>query len=164
MLFLPYGQAPPPTHQNSAFCFLLFCVQQDAGPCTVFVFEVSGTPIIALHLLAMLIRMISFLKFISVAIKRLMDNKKKHPSVQVKIALKHLEHSSPPMKANTVVSAGHVVVTESVSSRQVLGNVTEFQRAVKLVIDTVSFDKNSTVQVFEANIRYVVQTIDDNLS
>lgn len=37
---------------------------------------------------------------------------------------------------------------------QVLGNVTEFQRAVKLVIDTVSFDKDSTVQVFEANIRY----------
>lgn len=35
-----------------------------------------------------------------------------------------------------------------------LGNVTEFQRAVKLVIDTVSFDKDSTVQVFEANIRY----------
>lgn len=39
-------------------------------------------------------------------------------------------------------------------SLQVLGNVTEFQRAVKLVIDTVSFDKDSTVQVFEANIRY----------
>lgn len=36
-----------------------------------------------------------------------------------------------------------------------LGNVTEFQRAVKLVIDTVSFDKDSTVQVFEANIRYI---------
>lgn len=32
--------------------------------------------------------------------------------------------------------------------------MTEFHRAVKLVIDTVSFDKNSTVQVFEANIRY----------
>lgn len=37
---------------------------------------------------------------------------------------------------------------------QVLGNVSEFQRAVKLVIETVSFDKDSTVQVFEANIRY----------
>lgn len=36
---------------------------------------------------------------------------------------------------------------------QVLGNVSEFHRAVKLVIDTVSFDKDSTVQVFEANIR-----------
>lgn len=38
---------------------------------------------------------------------------------------------------------------------QVLGNVSEFHRAVKLVIDTVSFDKDSTVQVFEANIRWV---------
>ena len=36
---------------------------------------------------------------------------------------------------------------------QVLGNVSEFHRAVKLVIDTVTFDKDSTVQVFEANIR-----------
>lgn len=32
--------------------------------------------------------------------------------------------------------------------------MSEFHRAVKLVIDTVSFDKDSTVQVFEANIRY----------
>lgn len=36
-----------------------------------------------------------------------------------------------------------------------LGNVSEFQRAVKLVIDNVSFDKDSTVQVFEANIRFL---------
>lgn len=36
-----------------------------------------------------------------------------------------------------------------------MGNASEFQKAVKLVIDTVSFDKDSTVQVFEATIRYV---------
>lgn len=36
-----------------------------------------------------------------------------------------------------------------------MGNSSEFQKAVKLVIDTVSFDKDSTVQVFEATIRYV---------
>ncbi|KAI1234584.1 hypothetical protein IHE44_0003644 [Lamprotornis superbus] len=35
----------------------------------------------------------------------------------------------------------------------VMGNSSEFQKAVKLVIDTVSFDKDSTVQVFEATIR-----------
>ncbi|XP_069592289.1 ER degradation-enhancing alpha-mannosidase-like protein 1 isoform X2 [Ranitomeya imitator] len=35
----------------------------------------------------------------------------------------------------------------------VMGNVSEFQRAVRLVIDTVTFDKDSTVQVFEATIR-----------
>lgn len=39
---------------------------------------------------------------------------------------------------------------------QVLGNVSEFHRAVKLVIDNVSFDKDSTVQVFEANIRFLI--------
>ena len=36
---------------------------------------------------------------------------------------------------------------------QVMGNYSEFQHAVKLVIKHVSFDKCSTVQVFEANIR-----------
>ena len=34
-----------------------------------------------------------------------------------------------------------------------MGNKTEFQKAVKLVLDHVSFDKPNTVQVFEANIR-----------
>ena len=34
-----------------------------------------------------------------------------------------------------------------------MGNSSEFRRAVKLVIDHVSFNKNSTVQVFEATIR-----------
>lgn len=34
-----------------------------------------------------------------------------------------------------------------------MGNSSEFQKAVKLVINTVSFDKDSTVQVFEATIR-----------
>lgn len=34
-----------------------------------------------------------------------------------------------------------------------MGNATEFKRAVKQVVDTVSFDKPSTVQIFEANIR-----------
>lgn len=36
---------------------------------------------------------------------------------------------------------------------QIMGNTSEFQKAVRLVIDTVSFDKDSTVQVFEATIR-----------
>lgn len=36
-----------------------------------------------------------------------------------------------------------------------MGNSSEFRKAVKLVIDTVSFDTDSTVQVFEATIRYV---------
>lgn len=36
---------------------------------------------------------------------------------------------------------------------KVMGNYSEFQHAVKLVVSHVSFDKCSTVQVFEANIR-----------
>ena len=36
---------------------------------------------------------------------------------------------------------------------KVMGNYSEFQHAVKLVVNHVSFDKCSTVQVFEANIR-----------
>ncbi|OTF83914.1 hypothetical protein BLA29_014784, partial [Euroglyphus maynei] len=34
-----------------------------------------------------------------------------------------------------------------------MGNYSEFHRAVKLVIDTVSFDNDVIVQVFEATIR-----------
>lgn len=35
------------------------------------------------------------------------------------------------------------------------GNTTEFKRAVKLVAATLSFNKQSVVQIFEANIRFV---------
>ena len=35
----------------------------------------------------------------------------------------------------------------------IMGNKTEFQKAVQLVLENVSFDKNNVVQVFEANIR-----------
>lgn len=38
---------------------------------------------------------------------------------------------------------------------QVMGNASEFKRAVQLLCSTVSFDRNVTVQVFEASIRYV---------
>ena len=34
-----------------------------------------------------------------------------------------------------------------------MGNSSEFKRAVELVIDSVSFQRNNTVQVFEATIR-----------
>ena len=35
----------------------------------------------------------------------------------------------------------------------IMGNKTEFEKAVKLVLHHVNFDKPHTVQVFEANIR-----------
>jgi hypothetical protein len=34
-----------------------------------------------------------------------------------------------------------------------MGNISEFKRAVKLVIENVSFEQDSTIQVFEASIR-----------
>ena len=37
---------------------------------------------------------------------------------------------------------------------QLMGNASEFQRAVQLLCATVSFDRNVTVQVFETSIRY----------
>ncbi|EPY80495.1 ER degradation enhancer, mannosidase alpha-like protein, partial [Camelus ferus] len=43
-------------------------------------------------------------------------------------------------------------------SPRIMGNSSEFQKAVKLVIDTVSFDKDSTVQVFEATIRIITDS------
>ena len=38
---------------------------------------------------------------------------------------------------------------------QIMGNATEFHRAAQLVVDHVSFDRCTTVQVFEATIRYI---------
>ncbi|XP_077582570.1 ER degradation-enhancing alpha-mannosidase-like protein 1 [Stigmatopora nigra] len=54
---------------------------------------------------------------------------------------------------NDVLGNYSLTLIDTLDTLLVLGNVTEFRRAVKLVIDTVSFDKDSTVQVFEANIR-----------
>eukprot|EP00066_Takifugu_rubripes_P022985 XP_011612251.1 PREDICTED: ER degradation-enhancing alpha-mannosidase-like protein 1 isoform X3 [Takifugu rubripes] len=54
---------------------------------------------------------------------------------------------------NDVLGNYSLTLIDTLDTLLVLGNVTEFQRAVKLVIDNVSFDKDSTVQVFEANIR-----------
>uniref|UniRef100_A0A8C7XNF6 alpha-1,2-Mannosidase n=1 Tax=Oryzias sinensis TaxID=183150 RepID=A0A8C7XNF6_9TELE len=54
---------------------------------------------------------------------------------------------------NDVLGNYSLTLIDTLDTLLVLGNVSEFQRAVKLVIETVSFDKDSTVQVFEANIR-----------
>ena len=40
-------------------------------------------------------------------------------------------------------------------SFQIMGNSSEFKRAVALVVENVSFEKQSTIQVFEATIRWV---------
>ena len=48
-----------------------------------------------------------------------------------------------------------LTMVDSLSTLAVFGNCSEFQRASRLVIDYLSFDKNNNVQVFEATIRYI---------
>ena len=42
---------------------------------------------------------------------------------------------------------------------QILGNGSEFRRAVGLTLDHLTFDRNTTVQVFEATIRYTTPSL-----
>lgn len=46
-----------------------------------------------------------------------------------------------------------LTLIDALSTLAVMRNCSEFKKAVKLVIDQVSFDKDVTVQIFEANIR-----------
>ena len=54
---------------------------------------------------------------------------------------------------NDVLGEFSLTLVDSLDTLAVMGNVSEFQRAVQLVIDHVRFDRNSTIQVFEATIR-----------
>ncbi|KAM9799998.1 ER degradation-enhancing alpha-mannosidase-like protein 1 [Syngnathus typhle] len=62
-------------------------------------------------------------------------------------------HNPSNININDVLGNYSLTLIDALDTLLVLGNVTEFRRAVELVIDTVSFDKDSTVQVFEVNIR-----------
>ncbi|CAF1177460.1 unnamed protein product [Adineta steineri] len=54
---------------------------------------------------------------------------------------------------NDVLGEFSLTLIDSLDTLAVMGNVSEFQHAIKLVIDHVHFDRNSTIQVFEATIR-----------
>jgi len=54
---------------------------------------------------------------------------------------------------NDVLGDFSLTLVDSLDMLAVMGNISEFHRAVKLVVDTVHFDKSNTVQVFEASIR-----------
>jgi len=56
---------------------------------------------------------------------------------------------------NDVLGEFSLTLIDSLDTLAVMGNVSEFQHAVRLVIDHVRFDRNSTIQVFEATIRYI---------
>lgn len=54
---------------------------------------------------------------------------------------------------NDVLGDYLLTLVDSLSTLAVMGNSSEFKRAARIVIDKLSFDKNNTVQVFEATIR-----------
>ena len=67
----------------------------------------------------------------------------------------YLEHLSfrENYNINDVLGQFSLTLIDSLDTLAVMGNVSEFQHAVRLVIDHVRFDRNSTIQVFEATIR-----------
>lgn len=56
-----------------------------------------------------------------------------------------------------------MTLIDALDTLVVMGNKSEFQRAVKLVVDNISFDKDSIVQVFEVNIRILGALISAHL-
>ncbi|XP_078728511.1 ER degradation-enhancing alpha-mannosidase-like protein 1 [Lampetra fluviatilis] len=54
---------------------------------------------------------------------------------------------------NDVLGNYSLTLIDALDTLAVMGNASEFQRAVRLVMETISFDQDSTVQVFEATIR-----------
>ncbi|KAG7157929.1 ER degradation-enhancing alpha-mannosidase-like protein 1-like [Homarus americanus] len=54
---------------------------------------------------------------------------------------------------NDILGDYSLTLIDALDTLAILGDAGEFRKAVTLVIENVSFDKNSTVQVFEANIR-----------
>ncbi|XP_064632448.1 ER degradation-enhancing alpha-mannosidase-like protein 1 [Lineus longissimus] len=64
------------------------------------------------------------------------------------------DHANPSnININDVLGDYALTLIDSLDTLAIMGNGTEFKRAVQLVIDHVSFDKSNTVQVFEATIR-----------
>ncbi|EPB73160.1 glycosyl hydrolase family 47 [Ancylostoma ceylanicum] len=66
------------------------------------------------------------------------------------------DHGDPSnININDVLGDYSLTLIDSLDTLVVLGDHDEFKRAVSLVINTVSFEKNTTVQVFEATIRVI---------
>ena len=54
---------------------------------------------------------------------------------------------------NDVLGNYSLTLIDSLDTLLIMGNISEFKRAVNLVIENVSFEQDSTIQVFEASIR-----------
>jgi len=64
------------------------------------------------------------------------------------------DHDNPDnININDVLGDFSLTLVDSLDLLAIMGNVTEFQRAVQLVVETVNFDKSNVVQVFEVTIR-----------
>ncbi|CAK8686868.1 unnamed protein product [Clavelina lepadiformis] len=57
------------------------------------------------------------------------------------------------LNINDVLGNFSLALVDSLDTLAIMGNSSEFKKAVQTVVESVSFDLNSTVQVFEANIR-----------
>lgn len=56
---------------------------------------------------------------------------------------------------NDILGDYCLTLIDALDTLAVMGNASEFQRAVALVVESVDFDKDNVVQVFEVNIRLV---------
>lgn len=66
------------------------------------------------------------------------------------------DHDDPGnININDVLGDYSLTLIDSLDTLVVLGDHAEFKRAVSLVINSVSFERNTTVQVFEATIRVI---------
>ncbi|KAJ1364113.1 hypothetical protein KIN20_024127 [Parelaphostrongylus tenuis] len=66
------------------------------------------------------------------------------------------DHNNPGnININDVLGDYSLTLIDSLDTLVVLGDHVEFKRAVSLIIDSVTFEKNTTVQVFEATIRVI---------
>ncbi|XP_078677901.1 ER degradation-enhancing alpha-mannosidase-like protein 1 isoform X1 [Branchiostoma floridae x Branchiostoma belcheri] len=54
---------------------------------------------------------------------------------------------------NDVLGDYSLTLVDTLDTLAIMGNASEFKHAVQLVLDNVSFERNTTVQVFEATIR-----------
>ncbi|XP_061187713.1 ER degradation-enhancing alpha-mannosidase-like protein 1 [Saccostrea echinata] len=64
---------------------------------------------------------------------------------------------------NDVLGDYMLTLVDTLDTLAIMGNETEFKRAVQLVIDNLSFDKPTTVQVFEVTIRILGSLLSTHL-
>ncbi|KAI6175844.1 Alpha-1,2-Mannosidase [Aphelenchoides bicaudatus] len=74
------------------------------------------------------------------------------------------DHANPQnININDVLGDYSLTLVDTLNNLAIFNNKTEFHKAVRLVIDTVHFDKNVTVQIFEATIRVVGSLLSNHL-